>query len=133
MTRQSPASKKHSTDQLCTYTLISVFFKYAICIKASNTVLHIKSARTNKFLIKKERLPNAESAILHKIFDDIYIVITGIDKDLGIAVELYYRKGIQIIWLSFFILILSCFVKKNLVEIKSDNSQLIIATLIHHL
>ena len=84
-------------------------------------------------MIKKERLPNAESAILHKIFDDIYIVITGIDKDLGIAVELYYRKGIQIIWLSFFILILSCFVKKNLVEIKSDNSQLIIATLIHHL
>lgn len=60
---------------------------------------------------KKENLANAETSIVHFLFDDIYLVISGVDEKLGLAVEIYYRSGIQILWLSFIILVAGCALK----------------------
>ncbi|QHD65575.1 cytochrome c biogenesis protein CcmF [Neorickettsia findlayensis] len=55
---------------------------------------------------KHENALNAESDTFHHLLSDIQILITGIDETLGLAVEIYYRDKIQLIWLGLVLIIL---------------------------
>ncbi|WP_227028928.1 cytochrome c biogenesis protein CcsA [Neorickettsia sennetsu] len=55
---------------------------------------------------KYENTLNTESDTFHCLLSDIQILVTGIDKTLGLAVEIYYRDKIQLIWLGLVLIIL---------------------------
>ncbi|AHX06000.1 cytochrome C assembly family protein [Ehrlichia chaffeensis str. Jax] len=54
----------------------------------------------NRFYVV-EGVRNAESAIYRHWLSDIYIVIGDIDKVKGIAVKVYYKPYINLIWMGF--------------------------------
>ncbi|WP_448605948.1 cytochrome c biogenesis protein CcsA [Neorickettsia risticii] len=55
---------------------------------------------------RNENALNAESDTFHYPLSDIQILITGVDETLGLAVEIYYRDKIQLIWLGLALIIL---------------------------
>ncbi|WP_395878244.1 heme lyase CcmF/NrfE family subunit [Ehrlichia muris] len=57
----------------------------------------------NRFYIV-EGVRNTESAIYRQWLSDIYIVIGDIDKTRGIAVKVYYKPCINLIWMGFLLI-----------------------------
>ncbi len=53
-----------------------------------------------------EEQSTAETAIYHDFLSDVYVVISEIDKDLGIGVQVHYNKFINLIWLSVLLIAL---------------------------
>ncbi|AHX11492.1 cytochrome C assembly family protein [Neorickettsia helminthoeca str. Oregon] len=54
---------------------------------------------------KQEKTLNTESATIHYLLDDVQVVISGVDEKFGLAVEIYYKEKIQLIWLSLIIIL----------------------------
>ncbi|QGR02176.1 heme lyase CcmF/NrfE family subunit [Ehrlichia ruminantium] len=59
----------------------------------------------NRFYLV-EGVRNTESAILRYWLSDIYVVIGDIDKTRGIAVKIYYKPFLNLIWIGF--LLIAC-------------------------
>ncbi|CAH57803.1 heme lyase CcmF/NrfE family subunit [Ehrlichia ruminantium] len=59
----------------------------------------------NRFYLV-EGVRNAESAIFRNWLSDIYVVIGDIDKVRGIAVKIYYKPFLNLIWIGF--LLITC-------------------------
>ena len=57
----------------------------------------------NRFYIV-EGVRNTESAIYRHWLSDVYIVIGDIDKAMGIAVKIYYKPFINLIWIGFLLI-----------------------------
>ncbi|MCU7611105.1 heme lyase CcmF/NrfE family subunit [Anaplasma capra] len=52
-----------------------------------------------------EGVRNSESSIYHGLFADIYIVVGEVDRNRGIAVQVYYKPCMGLIWIGFALMV----------------------------